>query len=389
MSGSDAGSYTKPGNNNIQIVGNYDKAPIIASLTVTDYTKYTATFKINTSTIGTLYYQVRLKGSKAPAPENILESYRLGEASRMNLLSKSLINSFTIDGLAAETIYVLFCTFVDSYSNLSELSSVDFNTEKDHQSVLFYITFESLNSLTQRTQDYFDKQITPAVAKAMAVHPTRVHLQLISAGRRLQSDTNTIPCYVASDKYVEMISPETIVDSLSVSTLNLYVSVLDLKVTKITDPITLSNSGPDWLDIGAVWSVTNSSITASGITVNDGYLHIIALEKGSAKPSSQQVVWGVDGENNYATHASAFAEASKRAYAIITGLDNDTEYDVYIAASNNNPGNNKAVTTSVISYLKVRTSIENSCIDCPLYIIADNLSVRVIPTVLFLFLIVI
>lgn len=54
-----------------------------------------------------------------------------------------------------------------------------------------------------------------------------------------------------------------------------------------------------------------------------------------------------------------------------TGLTAETKYDVYIAATNDYPGNNKAVVQGSFGYPGVRTDIVCSS-NCDLYIIAED-----------------
>ncbi|CAG9323731.1 unnamed protein product [Blepharisma stoltei] len=373
LSGNEAKAYKKPSNSEIQATGRRDATPIIANVKTIDIGQHYVTFQINTSVKGTLYYQLELRYTRSPNPVALVASYDEGYASRINLLSSTNINTITITNLAAETEYITYFTLVDTSDNMSLIYSYEFITLEDYQSILTYIAFNEYNPVTQGSSDFLNNSLIPTLAKAMAIHPSRVSLKSAATSRQLQShNSNEVACYIANDKYADLPSPASLIGNLPLPTLNSYISKIGITAYSISNLITIGNSRPDWLEMGSVWSVTNSSITCAGALRSPGYIHMVILETEAKSPSPQQIVWGVDGENNEAMHAYVYTEGGSRVFVTYEGLDNDKRYDVYISASNDNPGNNKAVVYNAAEYIGVRTAVGDTCKDCDVFIVGDS-----------------
>jgi len=134
----------------------------------------------------------------------------------------------------------------------------------------------------------------------------------------------------------------------------------------------MDNIAPAWIEEGNVWSVSGTSITCTGSLTSSGYLYMVVLDEGAPEPNAQQVVWGVDGHNNPSRNVSAYYDKNSAAgYVTYTGLTAETKYDIYIAATNDYPGNNRAVVSGSFGYPGVRTDIVCSS-NCDLYIVADE-----------------
>jgi hypothetical protein len=76
--------------------------------------------------------------------------------------------------------------------------------------------------------------------------------------------------------------------------------------TAISSPTDLTNDPPAWEVDGNLWDATESSLTVAGKLYKPGYIHAVFVSEDARAPSPQQVVWGLDADNNDAFHAKAF-----------------------------------------------------------------------------------
>jgi hypothetical protein len=135
----------------------------------------------------------------------------------------------------------------------------------------------------------------------------------------------------------------------------------------------LSNIPSIWYEDASAWDTSRDSITIVGRLRGKGYIHMVVLEIGSKSPTAQQIVWGLDGNGNLARHAVSYYDGVTAAvFVTYEGLSPDTQYDVYVAATNDYPGNNKAVSTQSYYFPKVRTELDEDCTDCEKYMEVDE-----------------
>lgn len=141
----------------------------------------------------------------------------------------------------------------------------------------------------------------------------------------------------------------------------------------------MPNVDPQWSKAGNLWDSTESEITATGALTGPGYIHMIILEDEEddvEPPSAQQIVWGLDSNNDPVIHAFVYYDGTaQQAFLSYSGLNYDTIYKVYFASENDYPGNNKAVSSQVYEYVDVRTDAGEDCNPCDdPYYLADDLA---------------
>lgn len=385
ISGKDADSYITPEYSLLDIIGYETKIPVIESINYSS-TRKTAEFTINISEPGVLYYQIELADFPEPSPTAIIDNFKVNKASRVVMYDYTGVNTLTIDNLAAETKYILYATLQDRSENLSELYSLKFETEIDYASVKFIVDFDTFDPRNLGSNTILQEQFIPQLAKALAVNPNRLSFYSIIyeavTRRELQSidspdysgfSERALILHLANDKYSSMIPPAEIVDSASLSSINLFLNSPDLSISSMSKSYQLSNIPPTWYEDASAWDTSRDSITIVARLQGKGYIHMILQETGSKPPTAQQIVWGLDGHGNIAKHAVSYYDGVTAAvFVTYEGLSSDTQYDVYVAATNDYPGNNKAVSIQSYYFPKVRTELDDACTDCEKYMEVDE-----------------
>jgi hypothetical protein len=388
LSGNDAAAYVTPSSVSIRLTGTDTVVPSLSNVFVSSTARKTANIRMILSEPGTLYYQVQLKGTPMPTASDLVELFKKEKSARLVVLNKDLDFTLTLSGLAAGTEYVLFLTLADNSDNLATVSSITFTTASYLTGAKFVIDFTNYNPDTDGLEHMISNVVLPELSKGFSVKPSRLQAYGISkevtSRRRLQENfdaslysKNALVVLLGDDKYSDLVDASTIVKSTTVAEINQFLNKKQLTATSISLPIYLTNKVPIWTFTGSVWETSESSITAAGSLYSNGYLHMVIINRGGPEPSAQQVVWGLDGENNQVRHISTFCDSeaiSDLSYATYEGLVPSTKYDVYIAATNDDPGNNKAVSAEKISFPGVRTDKDVDCEteDCDLYYVKDD-----------------
>lgn len=386
LSGNDAAAYETPSSVTLKLTGTDTVTPTISGLSVSSVERRTASIRMSFSEPGTLYYQVQLKSTPALTSSEIVQAYMKGHSERKVVLNNDLDFTLKLSDLAAGTEYVLFVTFSDNSDNLAPVNSITFLTTSYLTGAKFVIDFTNYNPDTDGLENMIENVVKPEVSKALAVKPNRLQFYGISkertSRRRLSENfnpdlftKNALVCFLGDDKYSDLPEPIVIVRYTTLAVLNKFLNKRQLTATLISEPIYLTNEAPIWVFKGSVWETTESSITAVGSLLNPGYLHMVIIGQQDPEPSIQQVVWGLDGYNRQVRHVSAYYDGeSEIVFATYTGLVPSTKYDVYIAATNDDPGNNKSPSLDKISFPGVRTDKDVDCEseDCNLYYVKDE-----------------
>jgi hypothetical protein len=280
---------------------------------------------------------------------------------------------------------------------VSPVYVVQFATEADYPSVQFVIDFDKFNPIEEGSDGFADDVVRKELAHAMSVIPERVSVISINKfkrerRRRLQIGNadaqelvntdvytqNAIVVYLANDKFSDMMSPNDIVDALTVDEVNRWLSRhTTLMATVIGAAAVLTNEPPAWEVEGNLWDASESSLTVSGKLKRAGYIHAVFLDTEAEEPTPQQVVWGLDANNQPTRHASAYYDGtSESVYATYKGLEQGKVYQVFVSAENDYPGNNKAVIGRVSAYSSVQTDAGEDCNPCDdPYMLADDYAV--------------
>jgi len=385
LDGTDSDAYTQPSNSVIKVTGSDEVLPEVSQARYTA-TRTSAEVFVIGSKPGTFYYQLELEGTKMPTASELQLAISQGQALSTVYSSYGPELSIPLTSLAAETSYILFLTMEDTSGRLAPVKFLSIRTNDDYSSVKFVIDFSASASVT-RDQATIKSVLEPEVAKALSVTSQRIAMYNIGMdsvyGRRLAGNeaidaglysSNALVVMLANDKYMEMASPVELAGNLSIPALNAFLGRHGLNVASKSAAITLTNDIPHWNSIGNVWEVGGTTITCAGSLHSPGYIHMVVLDFGSSHPTSQQIAWGLDAANNPTRHAFvAYDGQSVFASVTYAGLQANTRYDVYVTATNGYPGNNKAVSTDMRTYLGVLTATADACVGrCPLYYVADE-----------------
>lgn len=385
LDGTDSSAYSKPINSFFSVTGSDQVLPEVTQVRYTAVRTSAVVFA-TASKPGTFYYQLELEGTKLPTASEMQQAVGRNQAIAVGYYQYGPELQILLGSLAAETSYILFITFEDTSGRLAPVKFLSIRTLDDYSSVKFVIDF-SLKASVTRNPDTIKSVLEPEVAKVLSVTSPRVLMYNIKMdsiyGRRLAGneaiDTNlysgnALVVMLANDKYSDMPSPVDIAAGLSITALNGFLGRHGLNVVSKSAAITLTNDIPMWNLVGNVWEVAGTTITCAGSLHSPGYLHIVVLDYGSSKPTSQQIAWGLDSTNTPTRHSVTFYDGiADKAYATYVGVQPNMRYDVYITATNGYPGNNKAVSADVRAYQGVLTATADACVGrCPLYYVAEE-----------------
>lgn len=385
LDGTDSAAYLQPSNSVIRVTGSDEVLPEVSQVRYTAARTAAVVF-VQGSKPGTFYYQLELEGTAMPTASELQLAISQGQALSAVYYSYGPELAIPLSSLAAETSYILFITMEDTSGRLAPVKFLSIRTLDDYSSVKFVIDFSATASVT-RIQETIKAVLEPEVAKALSVTAQRVSMYNIGLdnvyGRRLAGNeaidtglysANALVVMLANDKYMDMASPADLAGGLTIPALNAFLGRHGLTVVSKSAAITLTNDIPRWNSIGNIWEVGGSTITCAGSLLSPGYIHMVVLDSGSPRPTSQQVAWGLDATNTPTRHAFiSYDGQSVLASVTYAGLQANTRYDVYVTATNGYPGNNKAVSTDMRSYQSVLTATTDACIGrCPLYYVADE-----------------
>jgi len=368
-----------------QIIDADPTPPQITELSVTDITMNSASIVIGSSEIVLVYYMIALAGTAIPPVEEIINGGPAPYTTTRSVYGSAIIGTenmvtITASDLIAETPYQVYVYIYDRGGNTNTPRSQVFTTLNRYNAADFSLKFKQsfLNSAERAN-------IIETIAFVLSL-PTykvqeRKYIISVSSGSRLleENENETLPTEVneegrmlASDisimMYLQIMAiPESSVYPSPVDLarlLNTRSSMLDSRLTNFDTSYTISGTAFTRYIPGFPTAPTSPSLDwnwaeIGGSLNNYGWIYCVFIKAAQdyGKPSPYQISNGL---NNYNVQNPSGKVEVSEAYKVfsinVTGLDPETDYNVYTIGGSAHPGYPDLFSSDDIVIITLRTN---------------------------------
>jgi hypothetical protein len=324
----------------------------LLSINITEIGRTSVKISFNFTSYAQVYYMYSKKGTGKPTAQQLqaggagnsgVKQY-FGEIS-----GKMAVN--VLKFLQDDTLYVLFYT----YTGLNDVLEAYFRTAESYSPAIFSLSF------TNTANKPSPQVVTEALSQILAVPANCLQFkggkQGNTGNRRLLSEI-VYEFLLTTDRSQEIGSPLAQIALLDQrkATLKIFLPDLNAETSIGTTAYEVKSTTPQFIMPPRVLFVSPTSVSIGVVQDQAGTIYAVLLNRTAARPSSEQIVNGLDGGNGPVSEGRYQVEYCLNGTMSVVNFDNldpFRRYRVWIAGKNDLPGFPKTTAEEDVVYLNL------------------------------------